>query len=163
MNNFLKKLIEQEFMTEKQGQFIEEAVMSKDSFIISGHKGWGILPLMAAVSGVVKSNFKIKQVKGFEDLKDEADYHLIADLRDIDYGKLVTEAILTPGSSFISLKDPDHPYSIFKLLGDVYKSNGVTLKVIQILECAKIDDEKKLSKITTVTMSENGKLVKKDL
>ncbi len=160
MNTFLKKLVDQGFMTEGQGQYIEEAITKKDCLIISGHKGWGILPLMATVSAVAKSNFKIKQVKGFEDLKDEADYLLIADLSNIDYAKLIADAILTPNSSFISLKDPDHPYSIFKMLGDIYKANGPTSKVIQILECAKINDEKKLSKITKVTMGENGKLVK---
>lgn len=162
MNTFLKKLVDQGFMTEGQGQYIEEAIMKKDSLIISGHKGWGILPLMATVSAVAKSNFKIKQVKGFEDLEDEADYLLIADLSNIDYAKLVADAILTPNSSFISLKDPDHPYSIFKILGDIYKANGPTSRVFQVLECAKINDEKKLSKITQITMKENGKLTKVD-
>lgn len=162
MNTFLKKLVDQGFMTEGQGQYIEEAIMKKDSLIISGHKGWGILPLMATVSAVAKSNFKIKQVKGFEDLEDEADYLLIADLSNIDYAKLVADAILTPNSSFISLKDPDHPYSIFKILGDIYKANGPISKVFQVLECAKINDEKKLSKITQITMKENGKLTKVD-
>lgn len=117
---------------------------------------------MATVSAVAKSNFKIKQVKGFEDLEDEADYLLIADLSNIDYAKLVADAILTPNSSFISLKDPDHPYSIFKILGDIYKANGPTSRVFQVLECAKINDEKKLSKITQITMKENGKLTKVD-
>lgn len=162
MNAFLKKLVDQGFMTEGQGQYIEEAIMKKDCIIISGHKGWGILPLMASVSAVAKSNFKIKQVKGFEDLTDEADYLLIADLSNIDYAKLVADAILTPNSSFISLKDPDHPYSILKILGDIYKANGPTQKVFLILECAKINDEKKLSKITQITMNENGKLIKVD-
>lgn len=162
MNAFLKKLADQGFITEGQGQYIEEAIMKKDCFIISGHKGWGILPLMATVSAVAKSNFKIKQVKGFEDLKDEADYLLIADISNIDYAKLIADAVLTPNSSFISLKDPDHPYSIFKILGDIYKSNGVTSKVIQILECAKVEGENKLFKITKVTMADNGKLKKLD-
>lgn len=162
MNAFLKKLVDQGFMTEGQGQYIEEAIMKKDCIIISGHKGWGILPLMASVSAVAKSNFKIKQVKGFEDLMDETDYLLIADLSNIDYAKLVADAILTPNSSFISLKDPDHPYSILKILGDIYKANGPTPKVFQILECAKINDEKKLSKITQITMNENGKTIKVD-
>ena len=162
MNTFLKKLVDQGFMTEGHANYIEEAIMRKDSLIISGHKGWGILPLMATASAVAKSNFQIKQVKNFEDLKDEADYYLIADLSNIDYAKLIADAIAVPNSSFISLKDPDHPYSILKILGDIYKANGPTPKVFQILECAKINDEKKLSKITQITMNENGKLTKVD-
>jgi len=77
MNPFIKKLVDSKFMTEAQGNYIEEAVMRKDSIIISGHKGFGILPLFATISATAKSNFKIKQIKGFEDLEDEADYYLI--------------------------------------------------------------------------------------
>jgi hypothetical protein len=162
MNSFLKKLVDQKFMTVAQANYIEEAVMRKDCIIISGHKGWGILPLMATVSAVAKTNFKIKQVKGFEDLKDVSDYYLIADLSNIDYAKLITDAVSTPDVSFISLKDPDHPYSILKILGDAYKINGNTSKVYQILECAKVNDEKLLGKITRITLNESGKLVKVD-
>jgi len=162
MNPFLKKLVDQKFMTEGHANYIEAAVMRKDSFIISGHKGFGILPLMATVSTVAKSNFKIKQVKGFEDLKEEADYYIIADLSGIDYAKLINDTMLVANSSFIALKDPDHPYSILKLLGDVYKINSDTSKVYQVIECVKVDGEKQLGKITQMTLNENGKVVKVD-
>lgn len=162
MNSFLKKLVDQKFMTEGQANYIEEAIMRKDCIIISGHKGWGILPLMATAGAVAKTNFKIKQVKGFDDLKEVADYYLIADLSNIDYAKLITGAVLMPRASFISLKDPDHPYSILKILGDVFKLNGDTSKVYQVLECAKVNDEKLLAKITRITLNESGKLVKVD-
>lgn len=162
MNPFLKKLVDSKFMTEAQGNYIEEAVMRKDSVIISGHKGFGILPLMATISAIAKSNFKIKQVKSFEDLGDEADYFLIADLSNIDYAKLITDTVLKQGSSFIALKDPDHPYSVLKILGDVYKLNGDTSKVYQLIECVKVDGIPQLSKITRITLNENGKLVKVD-
>lgn len=162
MNSFLKKLVDQKFMTEGQANYIEEAIMRKDCIIISGHKGWGILPLMATAGAVAKTNFKIKQVKGFDDLKEVADYYLIADLSNIDYAKLITDAVLMPRASFISLKDPDHPYSILKILGDVFKLNGDTSKVYQVLECAKVNDEKLLAKITRITLNESGKLVKVD-
>lgn len=162
MNPFLKKLVDQKFMTEGHANYIEEAVSRKDSFIVSGHKGFGILPLMATISTLAKSSFKIKQVKGFDDLKEETDYYIIADLSDIDYAKLIADTVSVPNSSFISLKDPDHPYSILKILGDVYKLNGDTSKVYQVVECAKVDGEKQLTKITQITMNENGKLVKVD-
>ena len=162
MNSFLKKLVDQKFMTEGQANYTEEAIMRKDCLIISGHKGWGILPLMATASAVAKTNFKIKQVKGFEDLKEESDYYLIADLSNIDYAKLITDAITVPNLSFISLKDPDHPYSLLKILGDVYKVNGDTSTTYQVLECAKVNDEKLLAKITQINLNESGKLVKVD-
>ncbi len=162
MNPFIKKLVDSKFMTEAQGSYIEEAVSRRDSVIISGHKGFGILPLFATVSAVAKSNFKIKQVKGFEDLGEESDYYLIADLANIDYGKLVADAMLKQGTSFIALKDPDHPYSVLKLLGDVYKQNRDTSKVYQLIECVKVDGAPQLSKITQITLNENGKPVKVD-
>lgn len=160
MNPMLKKLVDQGFMTDAQANYIEEAVIKKDSLIISGHKGWGILPLMAAISTVAKSNSKIKQVKSFEDLKDEAEYYIIPDLKDIDFSKLIENTMAIPNSSMISIKDPDHPYSLFKLIGDVYKATKDTSKTYQFIECAKVNDDKKLSKITKITLNENGKLVK---
>lgn len=162
MNPFIKRLIDSNFMTEAYGNYIEEAIMKKDSIIISGHKGFGILPLFATVSAIAKSNFKIKQIKGFEDFGDEADYYLIPDLAGIDYGKLVKDAMLKQGTSFIALKDPDHPYSVLKLLGDVYKQNGDTSKVYQLIECVKVDGVQQLSKIIRITLNENGKPVKTD-
>jgi len=162
MNPFLKKLVDSKFMTEAQGSYLEEAIMKRDSLIISGHKGFGILPLFATCSAVAKSNFKIKQVKGYEDISEEAEYYLIADLANIDYGKLVTDAMLKQGTSFIALKDPDHPYSVLKLLGDVYKQNGDTSMAYQLVECVKVDGVPQLSKITRITLNEAGKPVKVD-
>lgn len=162
MNPFIKKLVDQKFMTEGQADYIEAAVMRKESFFISGHKGFGILPLMATVSAAAKSNFPIKQVKSFDDLKDEASYYIIADLKDIDYAKLIADTMLIPNSALVALKDPDHPYSILKLLGDAFKANGETSKVYQVLECVKIDGVQQLGKITKMTLNESGKVVKVD-
>jgi len=162
MNAMLKKLVEQGFMTEAFANYIEEAVANKDSFIVSGHKGWGILPLFATIGAVAKGNFSMKQVKSFDDLADDAEYYLIGDLKDIDYAKLITDTILKPSASMICLKDPDHPYSFFKLLGDAYKENGDISKTYQVLECGKINDVKKLVKITKVTLNEKGRPVKVD-
>lgn len=162
MNPMLKKLVDQEFMTEAFANYIEEAVANKDSFIVSGHKGWGILPLFATIGAVAKANSTMKQVKSFEDLNDEAGYYLIGDLKDIDYAKLITDAMSKPNTSMICLKDPDHPYSFLKLIGDVFKANGDTSKTYQVLECDKINDEKKLVKITKITLNEKGRPVKVD-
>lgn len=160
MNAMLKKLVDQGFMTESQGVYLEESVGRRESIIVSGHKGWGILPAMATLSATAKSQFKIKQVKSFEDLSDKAEYYIIADLKDIDFTKLISDTVAIPNSSVITIKDPDHPYSLFKILGDVFKSNGDTSKVYQVVECAKTNDVKHVAKITKVTLNEKGKPVK---
>lgn len=162
MNPMIKKLVDSEFMTEAHGTYLEEALQRKESLIISGHKGWGILPLMATLSAVAKSSYPVKQVKALEDLAGETAYYIIADAKDVEFSKLVADAMAVPYARLIALKDPDHPYSFFKLLGDVYKATGDTSKVYQVIECAKINDEKKLAKITRVSLDENGKTVKAD-
>lgn len=162
MNAMIQKLVDSEFMTAAHGTYLEEALSRKESIIVSGHKGWGILPLMATLSTVAKGSYTIKQVKALEDLAGEQDYFIIADSKDVEFGKLVSEAMAVPGTQLIAIKDPDHPYSFFKLLGDVYKATGDTSKVYQMIECAKIDDEKKLVKITRISLDENGKTVKTD-
>ncbi|NLW22164.1 MAG: hypothetical protein GXY88_02740 [Tissierellia bacterium] len=162
MNPMLKKLVDQDFMTESQANYIEEAIERKETLIVSGHKGWGTRPLMATLMATAKAKFKTIQVKDFEDLKKETEYLLIPGLKDIDFEKLIAEAMAVPNTPFISIKDPEHPYSIFKLLRQVFKENKDTSKVYQILECAKIDDLPKLVKITQVTLDEKGKLIKVD-
>ncbi|GMG97519.1 hypothetical protein [Tepidimicrobium xylanilyticum] len=163
MNPMLKKLVDQDFMTESQSKYLEDAIDRKESIIVSGHKGWGILPLMATLMAIAKTKYKTLQVKGFDDMKNEdIDYFLIPGISNIDFEKLIKEAMTVGNISFISIKNPDHPYSIFKLLREVFKENEDTSKVYQILECAKIDDEPKLVKITQVTLNEKGRLIKKD-
>jgi len=154
MNPMIKKLVDQNFMTEEQAKYVKEAIDKKESLIVSGHKGWGTRPLIATLMAVAKASFKTIQVKGFEDLENnEVDYLLIP-------GK---KAMAIPNISLITIKDPEHPYSIFKLLRDVFKETNASSKVYHILECAKVNDEPVLSKITKVTIDEKGKLIKKDL
>jgi len=160
----LKKLVDQNFMTEEQANYIEEAIKRKESLIVSGHRGWGTRPLIATLMAVAKSSFKTIQVKGFEDLENnEIDYLLIPGIKDIDFEELVKKAMAIPNISLITIKDPEHPYSIFKLLRDVFKETNDSSKTYHILECAKVNDEPILSKITKATMDEKGKLIKEDL
>jgi hypothetical protein len=164
MNPMIKKLVDQNFMTEEQGKYVEEAINRKESLIVSGHRGWGTRPLIATLMAVAKASFKTIQVKGFEDLENnEVDYLLIPGIKNIDFEELVKKAMAIPNISLITIKDPEHPYSIFKLLRDVFKETNASSKVYHILECAKVNDEPVLSKITKVTMDEKGKLIKKDL
>ena len=162
MNPMIKKFVDQDFMTEAEARYIEEAIMRKESIIVSGHRSAGIRPLMATFMAVAKNNFNTVQVKGFDDLNNDAGYFLIPGLDNIDFEKLITDAIAKPNSSFISIKEPEHPYSILKLLKDVYKLNRDTSKVYQVLECAKVNDVPKLTKITQITLDEKGKFVKID-
>jgi len=160
----LKKLVNQNFMTEEQADYIEETINKKESLIVSGHRGWGTRPLIATLMAVAKSNYKTIQVKGFQDLENnEIDYLLIPGIKDIDFEELVKKAMALPNTSLITIKDPEHPYSIFKLLRDVFQETNNSSKIYHILECAKVNDEPILSKITKVTIDEKGKLIKNDL
>lgn len=162
MNPMIKRFVSQEFMTEAQGKYIEDAIMRKESIIVSGHRSAGIRPLMATLMAVAKNNFSSVQVKTFEDLDKECDYLLIPGLDNIDFENLIGKAMAKPNTAFISIKEPEHPYSIMKLLRNVYKINGDTSKVYQTLECAKVDDVPKLTKITEMSLNDKGKVVRID-
>ena len=163
MSAMFEKLVDSGFMTSDQATYINDAVMRKESIIVSGHKGWGILPLLATISTVAKSNFDILQVKGYESLEEKTEYFIISKPKDVDYEKLVADAIAIVDTPMITIKDPDHPFSLFKLLKSVYKTNQDSSKVYQVVECAKEDDVKKIGKITRVSMDEKGKLIKENL
>lgn len=164
MNPMIKKLVDQNFMTEEQANYVEKAIERKESLIVSGHRGWGTRPLIATLMAVAKANFKTVQVKGFEDLENtNIDYLLIPGIKDVDFEGLVKKAMTIPNIALITIKDPEHPYSIFKLLRDVFKETNDSSKIYHILECAKVNDEPILSKITKVEIDEKGKLIKKNL
>lgn len=163
MSAMFQKLVDQGFMTAEQATYIDEAVSRKESIIVSGHKGWGILPLLATISTVAKDQYEILQVKDHESLTEKPEYFIISKPKVDDYEALVREAIAIKDVPMIAIKDPDHPFSLFKLLKGVYKENNDASKTYQVVECAKEDDVKKVGKITKVTMDENGKLIKEDL
>lgn len=163
MDAGLRKLIDSGFMTEAHGEYIEKSIKNKDILIVSGHKGWGILPLLATIGNLAKQGLSVKQVKGFECLTDDIDYYVIASPKENDFEGLVTKAFASKNTSVITLKDPDHPYSIMKTMKAVYKETGNINKVYQVIECAKVGEEKKLSSITKMTMDSQGKLKKETL
>lgn len=162
MNPMIQKFVNQEFMTDAEGKYIEDAISRKESIIVSGHRSAGIRPLMATFMAVAKNNFKSVQVKGFEDLNNDVEYFLIPGLDNLDFEKLIGEAMAKPNTSFVTIKEPEHPYSIMKLLRQVYKENGDTSKVYQVIECNKIDNVPKLTKITKMYLDEKGKMIKED-
>jgi hypothetical protein len=161
MNQMLKKLIDQEFMTETQAEYLETAITNKDNIIISGHRGHGILPLLATLGSVAQGIGKIKPVRNIEnDLNDDsADYYLIGDLKDVDYPSLLLNILANEKVSIITLKDADHSFSVMKLLSDVYKTNNESTKTYQLIECTKdANDLKKIAKIVKAVQNSQGKL-----
>ncbi len=161
MNQMLKKLIDQEFMTETQAEYLEAAIKNKDNIIISGHRGHGILPLLATLGSVAQGVGKLKPVRNIEkDLNDDAaDYYMIGDLKDVDYPSLLLNILANEKASIITLKDADHSFSVMKLLSDVYKTNTESTKTYQLIECTKdANDLKKIAKIVKAVQNDQGKL-----
>ncbi len=163
MHSMIQKFVSQDFMTEEEGKYIDEAIARKESIIVSGHKSAGIRPLMASLMAVAKASFSSVQVKGLSDLDSEVDYFLIPGIANIDFEHLIGQAMEKPNTSFVTLKEPDFPYSIMKLLRQAFKETGDSSKVYQVLECAKVDDVPKLTKVTRMSLDEKGKVLKQDL
>ena len=162
MNVMIEKFVKTGMMTQEQGQFIEDAIMRKESIVVSGHRSAGIRPLMASLMGVAKSNFTNVKVKDFDDLEKDVEFFLIPGIDDIEFEKLISEAISKEGTAFVSLKEPEHPVSLMKVLRQNFKNGTGKDKVIQTLECVKENDEAKLAKITTMHLDEKGKVKKQD-
>lgn len=166
MHPMLQKLIDQNFMTAEQAGHLESAVANRDSFIISGHRGHGILPLLATIGATAQAGSKVKPVRNPDtDLKDpDAGYYLIGDLKDTDFHALLSGILSTEETSIITIKDADHSFSIMKLLSDVYKAGGKTPRTYQVVECTKDADEvKKIAKIVRIVQNPDGKLEKTTL
>ena len=163
MNPMISKFVQQGFMTEEQGQYIEDAIMKKESIVVSGHRSAGIRPLMATLMAVAKKEFSNVQVKSFEDLEKEAKFFLVPGIDGIDFEKLIGDAIAVPNTAFISLKEPEHPVSLMKVMKANFKNGKGINKKIHTLECTKIDGVPILEKITEMHINESGKVVKTDL
>lgn len=162
MNSMIQRYVNQKFMTEEQGNYIEEAIMRKESIIVSGHRSAGIRPLMAALMAVAKSNFTSVQVKGFEDLEKETEFFLIPGIDNIDFEKLIGDALAKENTAIVSLKEPEHPVSLMKVMKANFKQGKGINKKVHTLECIKVDDVPVLSKITEMHVDEKGKVIKTD-
>ncbi|NMA49734.1 MAG: hypothetical protein GX947_08235 [Tissierellia bacterium] len=162
MNQMISKFVAQNFMTEDQGKYIEEAILRKESIVVSGHRSAGIRPLMASLMAVAKSNFKSVQVKGFEDLEKETEFFLIPGIDGLNFEDLISTAIGKEDTAFISIKEPEHPVSLMKVMKANFKQGKAIGKKIHTLECTKVDDVPVLDKITLMYLTEKGKITKKD-
>lgn len=162
MNAMISKFVAQNFMTEDQGKHIEQAILRKESIVVSGHRSAGIRPLMASLMAVAKSNFKSIQVKGFEDLEKETEFFLIPGIDGLDFESLISTAISKEETAFISIKEPEHPVSLMKVMKANFKNNKAIGKKIHTLECIKVDDVPLLDKITLMYLTDKGKIAKED-
>lgn len=159
MNPMLKKFVDQEFMTEEQGQYIEDAIMRKESIVISGHRSAGTRNILASSMAVAKKNFNSVQVKNAESLEKEAEFYLVPGVDGLE--DIISE-IIGKGIPFVSIKEPEHPVSLMKILKKNFKNGkGVGAKV-QTIECIKENDVPKVDKITEFHLTEEGKVKKTD-
>lgn len=160
MNPMLKKFVDQEFMTEEEGELITRAIENKDSVIVAGHRSAGIRPFMASLMMVASRTHDAVQVKGPDDVEKDGDYLLIPGIDGLDFEELIYRAVLQEDKAMVTLKEPEHPYSLYKLLRKGYKENGNTDKVYWLIECDKEDDVPFVKKITRVSQNEKGKTIR---
>lgn len=160
MNPMIKKFVDQGFITEEQGQYIEDAVMRKESVVVSGHRSAGTRNLLASTMAVAKKNFSAVQVKKPEDLEKEAEFYLVPGTEGLE--DIISEIIAKDGPAFVTIKEPENPVSLMKILKKNFKNGkGAGIK-IQTLECVKENDIPRLDKITEFHLTEEGKIKKTD-
>lgn len=163
MNPFIMKFVTDGFFNETVGNYIDEALNNGESIVIAGHRSTGTRPFMANLMAIAKKSYTTVQVKKIEDLQKEAQYYLIPGIPDIDFEDLVYQAIKIPNSNIITIKEPEQPVSLLKLFKKLYKEVGPTTKKFTQIECDKKDGVPFVSKVTTFSMSEDGKVIKSDL
>lgn len=162
----LEALAQTEFITPEQAEYLEKCVEEKKNIIIAGHKGHGILILLSHLLTCIdpKAN-KVKQIKNIPaDLDTEADYYIVGDIKEQEksYGDILTELFSKKGA-VLCLKDPDHNFSLMKVIRDVAKQTGDATKEYVMVECTKVDGEKKVVKATEMKVTPEGKIEKADI
>lgn len=163
MNPFIMKFVNDGFFNETVGNHIDEAINKGQSIVIAGHRSTGTRPFMANLMAIVKKSYTAVQVKKPEDLEKEAQYFLMPGIPDIDFEDLVYQAIKKPESNIITIKEPEQPVSLLKLFKKLTKEVGPTTKIFHQIECDKKDGVPFVSKVTTFSMDEAGKVIKSDL
>lgn len=162
MNPMIQKYVDDGFMTEAEGQYIEDAIMRKESVVVSGDRSSGVRPLYANLMAVAKKNFSAVQAKTADKVVDSAEFILIPASEEIE--DTVAASIAIDSVAFITLKEPENPLSLMKLLKNNFKKGNKAAvgNVIHTVECRKIDGEPKLTKITAFELTEDGKVQKTD-
>ncbi len=159
MHPMLDKLVSSEFMSENQAQIIEKAITEdKQTVIASGHRSAGVRPLLASIMTVAKTAGSSKQVKALEDVSDDVDYILLPGLAVENFEEYVQKCF-DQKSPMITIKEPEHPYSMLKVMKKALKNGGSDKKEVYLLECRKIDDVPHLIDINKFYYDEKGKVV----
>lgn len=162
MHPMLQKNVDSNFITEEQGNYIEEAIKNKESLIISGHRSAGVRVFMATCMAIAKASYTSVQVKSEADLEKEVEYYLIPGIDADNFEEIIQTAFSKEDSSVITLKEPEHPYSIIKIMKKSFKETKNTSKVVTLLECRKIDNVPYLINLNKMSYDENGKIVKEE-
>lgn len=163
MNPILMKFVNDGFFNEAVGNRIEEALNTGETVIVAGHRSTGTRPFMANLMMMAKKSYKTVQVKKAEDLQKEAEYYLMPGIPDIDFEDLVYQAIKIPDTGLVTIKEPEQPVSLMKILRKLNKEVGPTTKKFVQIECEKKDGVPFVKKVTTFFMDEKGKVGKEDL
>ncbi|MDO5689512.1 MAG: hypothetical protein Q4G61_04635 [Tissierellia bacterium] len=163
MHAMLQKNIDTGFITEEQGKYIEEAINNGESLIVSGHRSAGVRGFMAACMAIAKGQYDSVQVKNEDAIDKDAKYYLIPGQEGIDFEALVQKAFNKPNAAFVTLKEPELPYSIMKIMKKGFKETGDASKVVTLLECRKIDDVPYMINLTRTYYDEKGKILKEDI
>ncbi|MDO5718363.1 MAG: hypothetical protein Q4P34_05200 [Tissierellia bacterium] len=162
MHAMLKKNVDTGFITEDQANYIEEAIKNGESLIISGHRSAGVRVFMATCMAIAKGQYDTVQVKNEESVDKDAKYYLIPGLEGVDFEGIIQKAFNKENASFVTLKEPEHPYSIMKIMKKGLKETGDKSKVVTLLECRKIDDVPYLINVNRVSYNDAGKIVKEE-
>lgn len=160
----LESLIEQGFITGPQAQYLEDSIANKETVVISGHRGHGITQLFGSLlMSIDKETTSFKQVRKPDvDLKEDADYYIIGDLKDVDWEAMLKDIITKEGANMMVMKAPEYSFSLMKVLRDASKEADITEKVFQVVECKKIGEDKKVAKITKTTVNDQGRAVREN-
>ncbi len=162
MNKMMQKFVDQKFCSEKEAEYILNAIDNKETVMVSGHRSAGVRPFMATLMAIAKSQFPSVQVKSEADLEKDCEYFLIASIPNIDFEELMQKAVAT-GKGIVTVKEPETPYSIMKILKKNFKANGNIDQAYHMIECNKEDGIPFVQKVTKFTQNEKGKILKEDL
>ncbi len=156
MHPMLQKQVTSEFMTQEQAEKIEAAINAKDSVIASGHRSAAVRPLLATIMTMAKQ-FSTKQIKTMDDVTDDVDFLLLPGLGVDDFEDYVQKCIEAK-PAMVTIKEPEHPYSMMKVMKKALKETGNSDKQVWLLECRKINNVPKLIDVQRMYYDEKGKV-----
>jgi hypothetical protein len=161
MHAKLQRYVDDGFMTEEQAKYIEDAIDKGETLIASGHRSANVKNLMAATMSIVMEKHSTVRVKTVEDTKKDGKYLLIPAFGD-DFLEVLTAALGKKGASVVTMKIPENPFSVIKIMNDAYKADPDPDKVIHLMECNKVDGVPKLMKFSRMAYNEAGRAKRTD-